>query len=57
MQTKRAQQKIMAPTNTTTKPEDNEYENTTINHRLRRSQRVQAQKKTNNDRIAFLAEY
>ena len=57
VQTKRAQYKIMAPTKTTTKPADNEDENTTINHRLRRSQRVRAQKrKPNNDRIAFIAE-
>ena len=44
VQTKRAQYKIMAPTKTTTKPADNEDENTTINHRLRRSQRVSGEK-------------
>ena len=55
MQNKRRQQKIMAPTKTTTKPADNEDESTTINHRLRISQRVR-EKKPNNNRIAFLAE-
>ena len=56
MQTKRAQQKIVEPTKTTTKPADNEDENTTINHILRRSQRVWEQKrKPNNDHIAFFA--
>ena len=58
MQTKKAQQKIVAPTKATTKPADNEYEDTTINHRQRRSQIIRAQKrKSNNDRIAFLAKY
>ena len=57
VQTKIAQQKIVAPTKATTKSADIEDENTTINHRPRRSQRVRAQKrKPNNDSIAFLAE-
>ena len=57
VQTKISQQKIMAPTKTTTKPADNEDENTTINHRLRISQIVSEQKiKPKNDRITFLAE-
>ena len=57
MQTKKAQQNIVAPTKATTKPAYYEDKNTTINHRPRISQRVRAQtRKPNNDRIAFLAE-
>ena len=47
----------MAPTKVAAKPVDYEDEDTTINHTPRRSKRVMAQKrKSNNDRIAFLAE-
>ena len=57
VQTKISQHKIMVPTKTTTKPADNEDENTTINHRQRKNQRVRAQKrKPNNNRITFIAE-
>ena len=57
VQTKIVQQKIVAPKKATTKPADNKDENTTINNRLRRSQRVRAQKrKPNNNRIAFITE-
>ena len=47
----------MAPTKTTTKPAYNEDKITTINHILRRNQRVRLKKrKPNNNRITFLAE-
>ena len=48
----------MAPTKAVTKPADDEDEGTTINHIPRRRQTVMAQKrKSNNDRIDFIAKY
>ena len=56
MQTKKAQQKIVAPTNVAAKLSDDEDVDTIINHISIRSKRVMAQKiKSNNNPIAFLA--
>ena len=56
MQTKKAQQKIVAPTKAATKSADDEDEDTKINHKPRRSKGFLAQRrKSNNDCIVFLA--
>ena len=49
MQTKKAQQKIVAPKKVAVKPADYEEENTTSNHRARRRSRVMSQKRKSND--------